>query len=96
MGTDIQDCKCSWLFVMALQRVNEKQRTLLLANYGQNDMSKVQIVKNLYNELELQQVYKNYEEKTYNAVMEHINQMSPGLPKGLFVDMIQKIYQRKA
>jgi farnesyl diphosphate synthase len=29
IGTDIQDNKCSWLVVQALQRVNAEQRVIL-------------------------------------------------------------------
>lgn len=29
VGTDIEDFKCSWLFVQALQRADEKQKDFL-------------------------------------------------------------------
>jgi len=32
IGTDIQDCKCSWLFVVALQKATPEQRKILLVS----------------------------------------------------------------
>lgn len=37
VGTDIQDNKCSWLVVQALDRASPEQRRTLEANYGKHD-----------------------------------------------------------
>lgn len=96
IGTDIQDCKCSWLFVTALQNATAEQREILVSNYGQDDSAKVAIVKKVYLEMNLEQRYKDYEEKSYNTISTHIFQMSPELPKSLFMDMLHKIYKRSS
>ncbi|ODM99800.1 Farnesyl pyrophosphate synthase [Orchesella cincta] len=96
IGTDIQDCKCSWLFVVAMQRCSPEQKTLLLENYGQHDKEKISAVKKLYNELGLEDIYHSYEEQTYNLICTHIEQMNNELPKGLFYDMLHKIYKRSS
>jgi farnesyl diphosphate synthase len=36
LGTDIQDRKCSWLIVEALQRGSENQKKILTKCYGIN------------------------------------------------------------
>ena len=33
IGTDIQDGKCSWMVVMAMQRANPKQKEIIKVNY---------------------------------------------------------------
>jgi farnesyl diphosphate synthase len=33
IGTDIQDCKCSWLFVVAQQKASAEQRKILLVSF---------------------------------------------------------------
>ncbi|XP_054158372.1 uncharacterized protein LOC128956682 [Oppia nitens] len=52
-GTDIVEGKCSWLFVRALQLANNSQKSQLFANYGLDDPSAVQLIKQLYDELNI-------------------------------------------
>jgi farnesyl diphosphate synthase len=59
IGSDIEDFKCSWLFVQALERADEKQKGVLFENYGKSDPACVAKVKDLYNELHLQ-VFPHY------------------------------------
>lgn len=96
VGTDIQDCKCSWLFVVAMQMCNTEQKKFLLENYGKHDPDQVEAIKKLYRELDMQNVYNKYEEHTYNMIVTHIKQMDEVLPKGLFFEMLHKIYKRSS
>lgn len=41
VGTDIQDNKCSWLVVQALQRATKAQKAVLTANYAIDEEDKV-------------------------------------------------------
>lgn len=41
VGTDIQDNKCSWLVVQALERASKAQKAVLMENYAIDDESKV-------------------------------------------------------
>ena len=41
VGTDIQDNKCSWLVVQALDRATPQQRKHLEAHYGKHEASSV-------------------------------------------------------
>lgn len=93
IGTDIQDSKCSWLVVQALDRANAKQRKLLEDNYGQSDMKKVNKVKKLYEELDLEQVYFDYEEQSYRQIRQLMAEVD-GLPMELFEFLLMKIYKR--
>ncbi len=76
IGTDIQEKKCSWLVVQAIRLLkdNDIKREILRENYGYDDQNKVQCVKNIYQELNLKDVYQQYQEKTYQDILKRINQ----------------------
>ncbi|KAK2585828.1 hypothetical protein KPH14_010423 [Odynerus spinipes] len=93
-GTDIQEGKCTWLIVVALQRATPEQRKILEACYGSKDPEKVKLVKRLYNDIGLPNTYSIYEEETYNLLNTHIQQISRGLPHDLFLNLLEKIYRR--
>ncbi|KAG5675932.1 hypothetical protein PVAND_005789 [Polypedilum vanderplanki] len=96
VGTDIQDGKCTWLSVVALQRANEDQRLLMKDCYGQKDPEKVERVKELYEDLLLPHTYEIYEEESYKIINTHIQQISRGLPHKLFFKILEKIYRRNS
>ncbi|XP_054167735.1 uncharacterized protein LOC128965108 [Oppia nitens] len=52
-GTDISEGKCSWLYVRAIQLADNRQKSLLLANYGLPDPGAVQLIRQLYGELNI-------------------------------------------
>mmetsp|Transcript_152 Transcript_152/g.243 ORF Transcript_152/g.243 Transcript_152/m.243 type:complete len:356 (-) Transcript_152:191-1258(-) len=93
VGTDIQDNKCSWLVVQALDRVTKEQRTLLEQNYGQWDDEKVKNVKDVYNELELVKVFEDYEEQSYKNIQEALDKVTL-MPRDVFELLLKKIYKR--
>ncbi|EPQ08587.1 Farnesyl pyrophosphate synthase, partial [Myotis brandtii] len=95
IGTDIQDNKCSWLVVQCLQRASPEQRQILQENYGQKEAEKVARVKALYEELNLQAVFMQYEEDSYSRLLGLIEQYSSPLPQAIFLRLAQKIYKRK-
>jgi len=41
IGTDIQDNKCSWLAVVAMQRANAEQKQIMTDCYGHNGLLRV-------------------------------------------------------
>jgi farnesyl diphosphate synthase len=96
IGTDIQDNKCSWLINQALQRCNTEQRKLLDTAYGRKDGELEAKVKALYKELDLEKVYKEYEEKTVGEIRTKIAAIdeSQGLKKEVFEAFLGKIYKR--
>jgi farnesyl diphosphate synthase len=96
IGTDIQDNKCSWLINQALSRVTPEQRALLDQVYGRKDKELEAKVKTLYNELQLEQIYKEFEEKRVQELREKIAAVdeSQGLKKEVFEAFLAKIYKR--
>ncbi|KAL4904438.1 hypothetical protein BDW74DRAFT_154858 [Aspergillus multicolor] len=96
IGTDIQDNKCSWLVNQALQRCNAEQRKVLDAAYGRKDGEQEAKVKALYRELDLETVYKEYEEKIVGELKTKIAAVDEkgGLKKEVFEAFLGKIYKR--
>lgn len=96
IGTDIQDNKCSWLINQAIQRCTPEQRAVLDASSGRKDQAHEAKVKAIFNELELEKVYKEYEEKVVNELREKIAAVDEekGLKKEVFESFLAKIYKR--
>merc|ERR1719460_3575686 len=66
IGTDIQDKKCGWLFCNAYHHIaTPEQKAILKTNYGFWDDAKVEVVKQLYRDLDLETLYHAYEEQSY-------------------------------
>ena len=95
IGTDIQDGKCSWLIVKALETATEDQKKTLAQHYGRDNDADISIIKNIYKELEVQQQFLNYEEEFYNSVIHKINNVGNEFPKEVFTLFLEKVYRRK-
>ncbi|XP_057581822.1 farnesyl pyrophosphate synthase isoform X3 [Hippopotamus amphibius kiboko] len=95
IGTDIQDNKCSWLVVQCLQRASPEQRQILQENYGQKEAEKVARVKALYEEMNLQAVFKQFEEDSYSHILGLIQQYAAPLPPAIFLGLVHKLYKRE-
>lgn len=94
VGTDIEDNKCGWLVVQALDMVTPEQRKILDDNYARKDPECVKKVKALYKELNLEKLYQDFEEKSHTKLMAMIEEKSGSLPKAIFTDFAAKIYKR--
>ncbi|GAB7360609.1 hypothetical protein MBLNU230_g0489t1 [Neophaeotheca triangularis] len=96
IGTDIQDNKCSWLVNQALKRCNAEQRKVLDQQYGRKDKECEARVKEVFNELELEKVYHQYEEERVGEIRKRIEEVdeSGGLKKEVFEEFLRKIYKR--
>jgi farnesyl diphosphate synthase len=94
IGTDIKDNKCGWLINQALQIVTPEQRKLLDENYGQKDDAKEAKVKELYNELKLEQRYQEYEEKRVGELRTMMDGVDNQGLKGALETFLSKIYKR--
>lgn len=96
IGTDIMDNKCSWLVNQALNVATPEQRKTLEENYGQKDKTREAVVKKLFDELKLKELYEEYEEKRVGEIRKHIAEIdeSEGLKKSVFDAFLNKIYKR--
>ena len=93
VGTDIQDNKCSWLVVQALDRASAAQRKVLLENYGKWDDKNVACVKDLYKEMGLEKIFQDYEEASYVEIQRELDALTV-MPRDVFELLLKKIYKR--
>lgn len=93
IGTDIQDNKCSWLVIQAMKVCNSKQLAVLEDNYGIHDASNVNIVKKLYNELNMTDIFNRYEAGSYEKINKLIEEID-NVPKEIFKFLLSKTYKR--
>ncbi|KAM0067662.1 putative transferase [Helianthus debilis subsp. tardiflorus] len=93
-GLDIENSKCSWLFVKALELANEEQKKILHENYGIKDPARVAKVKELYHTLNLQGVYEDYENKTYEEFSKSIEAQPSKAIQGVLKYVLDKFYKR--
>jgi len=95
IGTDIQDNKCSWLVNTALQIANQHQLQILNDNYGKKDGKAIAAVKALFKELELEKIFKQYEEDSFKRISKLISESDNSiLPHSVFTKFMSKIYKR--
>lgn len=73
IGTDIQDFKCSWLAVQFRERASTLQLSEFEKNYGKADCHCIQRIKELYNEVRMQEVFEKCEEDYASKVNSTIN-----------------------
>ena len=97
IGTDIEEGKCCWPVVTALSVANEKQRAQLENNYARKDKANVEAVKRVYQELNIEAIYKKYE---VDSVVELKNQIEAfsketNIPGEIFYSMLLKICGRQ-
>lgn len=94
IGTDIQDNKCGWLIIQALARANPDQLKILHDNYARKSDINVQRVKAVYAELDMEKIYRDYEDESYTRLLTLIDNHAGALPRQIFTDFAAKIYKR--
>ena len=104
VGTDIQQNKCTWLVIQALERATSTQRTIIEQNYGQWDDSKVQNIKTVYRELDMTTVFTKYEEKFYTKIQKDLEELAPSgsnnynnkyrLPRDVFDVVLEMVHKK--
>lgn len=95
VGPDIQDNKCSWLVIQCLQGASPEQRQIWQENYGQKEAKRGACVKVLYEELNLQAVFLQYEEDSCSHLVSLIEQYSLPLPPVIFLRLAHRTHKQK-
>ncbi len=96
IGRDIEEAKCCWLVVRALEKNYEKAAPILKAHYGKDDAESVKIVKQLYEELEIEKEYQAYEQSVQDFISTRIKTFDEfGINPSIFEKMLNQIKNRK-
>nr|AGQ04160.1 farnesyl diphosphate synthase [Lavandula angustifolia] len=95
IGTDIEDFKCSWLVVKALELCNEEQKKTLFEHYGKENPDDVSKIKALYNDLNLQGVFAEFESKSYEKLTSSIESHPSKSVQAVLKSFLGKIYKRQ-
>ncbi|KAF8660283.1 hypothetical protein HU200_057852 [Digitaria exilis] len=95
VGTDIEDYKCSWLIVQAMELANENEMKILRENYGKSDPQCAAAVKNAYKELDLQDIYLEYESRVHKHLVSTIGAEPDHASREIMKIFLKKIYRRK-
>ncbi|XP_074602230.1 farnesyl pyrophosphate synthase [Brevipalpus obovatus] len=96
VGRDIEEGKCCWPFVTALKLCSDEQRSILLENYGKDDVNAVKAVKKVYKQIDLEKVYSELEEKNYQEIRSLIDEFeyTNQVPTEVFEWILEKIHHR--
>lgn len=96
IGTDIQDNKCSWIINKALQLASPEQRKILDENYGKKGAQYEEKCKEVFNELNIQKHYLEYEDQVAQQIKTQISQVdeSRGFKQAVLTAFFNKIYKR--
>lgn len=96
IGTDIRDGKCSWVAVQALELASKEERELLVRHYGSQDPHDEATVKELFQKLGIDKLFKQYEAKFYDNALGQIEAVCGGtvLPSQVFITFLDKVYKR--
>ena len=63
-------------------------------NYGSHDPACVQRVKDLYGKLNLEKLFRDYEDNSYQRLVGMIETGTGSLPKSVFLEFLNKIFKR--
>lgn len=74
-SSDIQNRKCCWPAVALLENCNDIQRKEFELCYGQSEPDKVERVRRLYKEIDIIKIYRQHEQRRYDAMMEQIKRL---------------------
>ncbi|XP_013137159.1 PREDICTED: farnesyl pyrophosphate synthase-like [Papilio polytes] len=74
-GSDIQMGKCSWVTAAVLENCSPAQRRIFTENYGNSDPEKVNRILQLYEEINVEKLYKQEEQKRFDIFNRKINEL---------------------
>lgn len=97
-GTDIQEGKCTWFAVTALQHCSAEQREEFEACYGKPDASSVQRIKRLYEHFQLPTIYRDAERTAYDSIVNRIKALPSdnAVPPAVMLKLLDMMYNMRS
>ncbi|KAJ8717213.1 hypothetical protein PYW08_005612 [Mythimna loreyi] len=86
---DIQDGKITWFAVTALERCNKAQRAIFKEYYGSKDPEHVKRIKQLYDELQIEEVYQKFKKSFYEDLERRIRALPRKGETELFLEIME-------
>ncbi|XP_055311332.1 farnesyl pyrophosphate synthase-like [Sitodiplosis mosellana] len=65
---DIEIGKCSWLAVTCMRRANDEQKQIMIENYGKNDSECINRVKQLFIDMNMLELYREFAYGKYDSI----------------------------
>ncbi|XP_059620320.1 farnesyl pyrophosphate synthase-like, partial [Phlebotomus argentipes] len=91
VGTDIREGKCRWLAVACMEHATPAQRAIMKAHYGHDNPEDEAIIKQLYLDVNLPQIYAEYSKKLYDRLMKNVEENSYGDFKRVYLKLIETL-----
>nr|KAI8759763.1 farnesyl pyrophosphate synthase-like [Biomphalaria glabrata] len=95
-GNDIEERKCTWLIVRALEVATEEQKKDLMSLYNrchQDGAEAVSKVKRLYRDLSLEELFQQFKQESLDKVILMINSLETKIPKSVLVGVVNAVYK---
>ena len=96
IGTDIENGKCCWNIITALDICSGAQNQELQTNYGKKDIECVSKVKQIYSEIDLKNIFENFEKNLLREISEMIAvfETESNVSKMIFTELLNQINKR--
>ncbi|KAJ5643711.1 Farnesyl pyrophosphate synthase [Penicillium longicatenatum] len=96
VGTDIRDNKCSWMALKVFELSSSEQKAILSLCYGKPDTEKEASVKDVFCQVNIEDVFKNFETTELDNLEKQIDQIGGeyGLLKNALWSVLGKISRR--
>ncbi|XP_059612662.1 farnesyl pyrophosphate synthase-like [Phlebotomus argentipes] len=89
IGRDIQEGKCRWMAVACLENASPAQRETMKAHYGRDNPQDEAIIKQLYLDINLPEIYAKYSREIYNRLLKTVEENSSGDLKKVYLKLIE-------
>lgn len=97
IGTDIQDGKCCWPIVMSLKLATQHQKDVIRQHFGINQNDSVEKIKQVYQELHIEDLYYEHEEQLFTELRTLSQQFCERnkMPDSIFQFLLDILHRRK-